>query len=91
MGGQPPGLVSWSWIWRARCGKGETADVVKWASELILPKLADRYPPDSEARASLSSGMYLLFHQAVTPGNLQISADSENGLGFSVILQPQEC
>lgn len=25
MGGEPPGRVSWPWIWKARRGKGETA------------------------------------------------------------------
>lgn len=55
--GQTPGLVFWSWILRARCGKRETADGMKWASELTVPSLGDRYPPNSEARASPNSGL----------------------------------
>ena len=84
MRGQTPGLVFWSWILRARCGKGETADGKKWASELTLPPWGTDTHPILRLGQVQTVACVGLIHQAVSQGSLQISAEAENGLGFSV-------
>lgn len=70
-------------------GMGRHLDIMKWASEVTLPKLAEGYLPDSEPQTSLNSGL-LVISPGSSQGNLHISAEPENGFSFSVILEPQE-
>lgn len=51
VGGEPPGL---------EVGRGRQLDIMKWASELTLPKLGERYPPVAEP-GSRNGGVCWLF------------------------------
>lgn len=75
-------------------GRERQRDIMKWASKKILPELGEGYPSDSASGESeqgwwlvISQGGYFTDYQ----GDLLISAEPENEVGFSVILEPQEC
>lgn len=76
-------------------GRERQRDIMKWASKKILPELGEGYPSDSEPQASLNGGWWLVISQGGYftdyQGDLLISAEPENEVGFSVILEPQEC
>lgn len=54
------------------------------------PKVGGKTPPDAEPQASLNSGVGSLSHPGTHQGHLHVSAKPENGLSFSIILEPQE-
>lgn len=68
MRGQTPGLVFWSWILRARCGKGETADAMKWPQNWLCQTWGTDTHPILRLGQVQTVACVGLIHQAVYPG-----------------------